>query len=155
VIGLFKPEWEDVRHIAEHMRPCDREEIFATQWDDDPAAFTERFCAVAMNFCWVARVDDEPVALIGAVPQHPGVWSVFMFATDRFPEVKILLTRHVKRIIIPTLREDSKAHLAFCYSLDRHTAAHKWLECLGAKRELVIPEFGKNRETFYMFTWRN
>lgn len=150
---LVNPEWEDIRYIAEHMREEDKKEIFATQYSDDAYDFTQKIASVS-NCSWVAKVDDEPVALVGAFPMWPGVWSVFMFATDRFCDVRILVTRHIKRIMIPAIVKSSGLHLGFCHSLSTHTEAHRWLEYLGATKELELKDYGKNKETFFMFAWR-
>lgn len=150
---LVAPEWEDIRYIVDHMRQKDREEIFATQTSEDSYDFTQRVVHVG-NCSWIAKKDGVPVALFGAYPCHPGVWSVFMFATDDFPKVRMLVTRYIKRFMIPAIVKTSGLHLGFCYSLSTHTEAHKWLQYLGAKKEVEMKEWGKNRENFFMFAWR-
>src|SRR3546814_12825662 len=82
---------------------------------------------------------------------HPGVWSVLLFATDEFHKIRLSLTKHVKRVMIPALVEVG-AHRAECHSMEGHAEAHAWLELLGAEREGVRPRFGKNGEDFECFS---
>lgn len=137
-------------HIVENMRDSDRREIFATRWTEDAAALASDTLAVP-GPKWIAG-KDGPIAAIGAAPRWPGVWSVWMFATPRFPEIGGTLTRFVRRRIIPML-VDAGAHRAECYSIEGHDEAHRWLEFLGAKRSEPIPNFGKGGETFYCYSW--
>lgn len=81
----------------------------------------------------------------------PGVWGVWMFATDRFPEIGLFTTKFIKKNIISALIP--VAHRAQCYSAESHTEAHKWLEVLGARKEAVLKDYGKEGQTFYLYRW--
>ncbi len=142
----------DALHVATHMRDWDRKEIFATRWNDDVNDLAEDCCMVG-SFAWVVYGETEPVALVGAHPVHPGVWGVWMFATDNFHQVSISLTKFVKRVMIPALVK-AGAHRAECKSMEGHEEAHKWLEFLGAKRESTLKEFGKDGQDFHTYVWR-
>jgi hypothetical protein len=150
---LLLPFYEPLAmHVARNMRPSDREEVMATRYGDDPSALVEDIAQVP-GFSWVALRDDEPCAVIGAQPLWPGVWSVYAFGTDRWRSVVLLLTRHVRRFMIPGL-VDHGAHLAFCWSHAAHTEAHAWLKTLGAAEEAPLPAWGRGREDFVLFAWR-
>lgn len=140
---------EDTARVAAKMRDIDRREICALHGTDDPveATSTLRFLRHIGATVW----RDEPICAIGAVFMWPGVVSVFMFATDRWPEVAIETTRFVRKTLLPTLCE-AGVHRLQCYSLDSHIEAHRWLRFLGADRETTEPEFGKNRENYVLFT---
>lgn len=148
---LERPTFDAVLHVAERMREWDRREIFAARWNDDPFPLAAE-CMTYGEFTWIAAL-DEPIAFIGAAPMHPGVWSVLMFATDDFRRIRLSLTKHVVRVMIPALVEIG-AHRAECHSLEGHDDAHDWLKLLGAQREGVRPGFGKNGEDFVCFSWR-
>ena len=140
-----------VTHVCVHMRDTDRAEIFATRYDDDAAAVAAATVALARFGC-VAWSDDEPVAVACAMPLWPNVWSVGMYATERWPRVAGATTRWIKRRLIPDLIA-AGAHRAECRSLATHAAAHRWLERLGAVREAALADCGRNRETFYLYAW--
>jgi hypothetical protein len=143
---------KDVSFIAENLRLSDKNEVFATRWTEkgDDLAFAIMSCG---NFGWIACADDHtPVSAFGAVPMWNGVWSVWMFATDRWPEVSLSVTRFIKKIMTPAL-EEAGYHRAECKSLAANTASHRWLEMLGASKESEIINYGRNGETFYTFSW--
>jgi hypothetical protein len=124
-------------------------EIFATRWDENPAALAALHL---VDTAIVARVDGQPVAVCGAMEIWPGVWSVFMFATDRWPEVALSVTRWVKRHLIPALVAVG-AHRAECHSIEGHHTAHRWLGLLGAHVESVARGMGKKGEDFRRYVW--
>lgn len=149
-IYVSKINYDDVLHIATHMRLADRDEIFATRFDDRAEALA--LSATAVGGIAVTFGKDEPIAAIGAYEAWPHFWTVWMFATDRFKEVSLTTTRFVKRVIIPAL-EKAEYRRAECHSHSEHFEAHAWLEYLGARRESVCPLYGRNGETFYRYVW--
>jgi hypothetical protein len=136
--------------VAMNMRAADAAEIFATWPDDDRAALADRV-AVRGPFAWCVGA-GEPIACIGAHEGWPGVFSAWMFATDRFPEIGFPLTRWVRRCMMPAIAA-AGAHRAHAYSMEGHDDAHRWLEGLGAVREATHPDFGKRGETFHVYAW--
>lgn len=145
--------YENVLHVARNMRAADKEEIYATRWSDSP----EDLAADAMlvpHLCWTAHRDGKSIAAIGAVPIHPGCWSVWMFATDEWPLVSLKVTRHVLKQMIPTvIRREDGFKRAECKSHSLHNVAHRWLEYLGANRESTAYKYGKNGENFFVYAW--
>jgi len=149
---LHPVNYIDALFVATNMRDWDKTEIYATRWNDDPADIATDSCECG-DFAWIAY-NPEPVAIIGAVPIHPGVWSVFMFATDKFSNIAISLTKYAKRVIIPSLA-NAGAHRLECKSMEGHTVAQKWLEFIGARPETVLENYGRNGEDFilYKYLW--
>jgi hypothetical protein len=143
-------EADAVACVARNMRARDREEIFATRWDDDADAVARETVALARLGC-VAWNGDAPVAVASAIPLWPGVWSIGLYATDAWPRVARAVTRWIARTT-PALIA-AGGHRAECRSLASHATAHRWLERLGAVREAVLPDCGRNRETFYLYAW--
>lgn len=138
-------------HVARNMRADDAAEIFATRWNTCAHELADD-CMACAPFAWAA-IRSEPVAVFGAVAAHPGVWSVWMFATDDWPHVGLEVTYFMKRVMFPALI-DTGAHRIFCESISTHSKAHSWLErAFGAKKEAAHPGFGRRRETFYTFAW--
>jgi hypothetical protein len=143
---------EGVHHVVERMRAKDRSEIFATQWSDDPYTFANAVLRCG-DFGFVLHAaDGEPVVCCGAVPMWPGVWSVWMFATDRFDEISLSTTKFAKRVFFPSL-DHAGWHRLECRSLDTHKVAHRWLEALGAYKESEATKYGKQGERFFVYCW--
>lgn len=140
----------DLLYVADNMRDWDRREVFATRWDDNAAELVDMIMAGG-EFGWVAG-EDQPIAAFGAVPTWQGNWQVWMFATDRWPEVALGVTRFIKKVMIPAL-EEAGCHRAECRSMEGHEVAHRWLESLGADKESELPNYGRNGETFYLYRW--
>lgn len=149
---IVPPTLHGLLYVAHNMREWDRREIMATRWTDSPEQLAVD-CWSARNTAWMAVAGDRPAAVVGAIERWPGSWSVWMFATDEFPKVGLSMTRLVVRNIIPGLR-GAGARRADCMSMDGHTAAHRWLETLGARRHLQpFTRYGKDGETFWQFYW--
>lgn len=140
-----------VIHVACNMRECDRQEIFATRWSDDPLSLVESTLFTA-GITFVGWHNDEPTAVYGAKPFWPNVWTVFCYATDNFNKISIGLTRHCRNAIIPWLRVNG-AHRAQAQSIATHVEAHRWLKLIGGYEESRLPRYGKNGEDFIMFAW--
>ena len=140
---------EALREVAENMREWDRKEIFATRWEDSVDDLV-RDAMACYDFGWIASHNDKPVCAIGGAPVHPGVWSVWMFATPEFDKIKYSLSRFALRQMKPVLLE--LGNRVECRSMEGHTDAQLWLEFLGMTRESVIPHYGKGGETFFLYS---
>ena len=143
---------DGVHHVVQRMRDRDLDEVLATQWSDDKEAFANSVLRVG-HFGFVLHHDDgEPIVCCGAIPMWPDVWSVWMFATDRFDEIALSTTRFAKRHFFTGL-DAAGWHRLECRSLDRHTVAHRWLESLGAYKESEVNNYGKRGERFFVYCW--
>lgn len=143
---------EGVQHVVHKMRAKDREEVFATQWSDDPWQLGNDILRMG-GFGFVLHADDgEPVVCCGAMPMWNGVWSVWMFATDRFDEISLSTHRFAKRVFFPAL-DEAGWHRLECRSLGTHTVAHRWLEVLGAYKESEVFNYGSKGEDFVVYCW--
>jgi hypothetical protein len=149
-VNLAPLTYPDALWVAERMREWDAREVYAGRWTDDPADVARDVASCRMG--WSVSADGAPAAVLGARPIHPGVWSVWMFATPAWPRVSLSVTRFVKRVMIPALRATG-AHRAQCASIEGHEEAHRWLEFLGAVRESTLHRFGRNGEDFHLYRW--
>jgi len=150
-VVLADASYEALFYIAQNLRERDREEINATRWSETPESLAADTFACG-NFQWVAYLDDEPVASIGAFPGIPNVWTVWAYGTDKWPKVVKTLTRHVRRFMIPAL-ENTEAVRVHCFAYDGHTDARRWLEALGATPETRLDNWGKNGQRFVLYSW--
>jgi hypothetical protein len=138
-----------LRCVCANLRESDRREINALHWDEDPDRLV-RSVLYCPDAAWLAWIDSRPVAAVGATPMWPGVWSVWAFGTDEFRQVGLLLTKHVRRFIIPMIQRAS-GHRAECKTIEGHHEAHRWLESFGLQREGTHPGYGRNGETFHTY----
>lgn len=143
-----------VFHVACNMREMDKREIYGLRWEDNPFVITNEVMA-QRNFAWVGWVDQKPCAVFGGAPLHPGVWSMFMFATDDFPKLALGLTRFCLKQGIPKLFGELKAHRLQAHSHAKHHEAHRWLTCLGARRESVLNGYGRDGSDYGLWVLRN
>jgi hypothetical protein len=151
-LARLRPEDRDALiYVCANMREWDRREIFATRWDDDPAALADD-CFRGGEFSYLFGT-ERPIGIIGAIPLWRGVWSVYMFATDEFLQVGLPLTKWVRRVMIPALTEDMGCHRAQCHSIEGHTDAQRWLEANGVHREAPARGYGRNGEDFWVYAW--
>ena len=138
---------EAFRYIAHNMREWDRKEVFATQWTDDPedlaTAWEQRG-----PFSFVGST-ELPICAAGGVQMWPGVWSMWLLATDEWPAVATSVTKFVKRIIVPNLWAMG-AHRLECRAMEGHPS-RAWLEWLGFEREATHHGYGKGKETFHTY----
>lgn len=145
------PTYHDVLHIAENLRPRDKAELFATHYGEDPHTLANEAVA-AGSFKWATYLNGTPVAVVGAFPRWPHVWTAWAYGTPDWPKTAITLTRHVRRFMLPALY-NSGAIRVDAMALDANTDACRWLEGLGAKREFVLDNYGKAGEKFVSYVW--
>lgn len=142
-----------VGSVAARMRAADRAEVFATRRSEGPAELAAMAVRWSRFGAVFAGSDGVPASAIGAAELWPGLWSVWMFATDAWPAVRLATTRYARDLLTRQLF-DAGAHRAECRSLATHREAHRWLALVGARREWPIPGYGKGREDFVTFSWR-
>jgi len=136
--------------VCEDLRPEDHAEILATRYEDQIAPDTAAVLASRSHIAYEARWNDIPVAIYGAVEKWPGVWSVFLMATDEWRHVALSVTRHALREGLPAVWE-AGAHRLECASIETHPIAHRWLERLGFSCEARLPGYGRQGETFLSY----
>lgn len=143
---------EGVHHVVLNMREKDKKEIFATEWSDEPTMFATQVCRYG-TFAFIGHADDgEPVACAGAIPRWDGVWTLWMFATDRFDEISLSAHRFARKVFFPSL-DAAGWHRLDAHSIATHDVAHRWLERLGAYKESEEKSYGKGGETFFVYCW--
>lgn len=144
-------EHDTVLYVARNMRERDHEEIYNLRWDANPFTIVNDVMANP-NFSWVGGHDGRPVAVFGGMPHHPGVWSMYCFATDDFPKVALGITRFMKRIVVPKMFGEMGIHRLQCDSHEKHVQAHRWLRLFGARQEGVKWKYGRDGANYFTFT---
>jgi hypothetical protein len=150
-VELVPAAYGDVVFIARRMRALDAEEILPLIQTGKPEDLAAGMVA-AGGIATVALSDGVPVAAYGAYLGRPQIWTVWMFATDRWPEVALSVTRDIRRSMMPAML-DGDAVRADCWSMEGHDMAHRWLEVLGAVREATVEDYGPTRKSFHCYSW--
>jgi len=145
------PPSYDILYVMQNLRPLDRIEAASTSWSDDPVEWAATLLA-AGEFQWVAYRDGIPVAVLGAAPAWPRVWSAWCMGTEDFPHVVRTITKHVKNFMVPALLNAGMVRMT-AYAYEDYDATHRWLQFLGGKPEARLENWGKNGETFISYVW--
>lgn len=147
------PEGQFVRHIAERMRAKDVEEFLAvthaSTHEELAESLVARYTDHPHGFVFL-HDDDEPVGLVAMIFQRPNVVTLTFFATDRFPEIAISVTRFATKNLFPKYME-AGVHRIECASIEGYAHAHRWIQMLGMNEEGRFLGWGKNGETFHQF----
>ena len=149
--NIIEARYADVVYVARRMRASDAEEIWPITIAKTPEALALG-AVYGVGYKFVVGSGAVPVATWGASPTRPGVVSVWMFATDRWPEVALTVTRHIRRELMSTLIDAGYVR-AECWSHANHHVAHKWLEILGAIKEATVEDYGPNRVPYHCYSW--
>jgi hypothetical protein len=139
-------------HIVQNLRPRDADEIFALRWDDDQVSFVRDFFPLMGAACVVWVRDEVPVSCQGIIMARPGVWEVFAFGTNCWPDVVLSMTRYATRVIMPALLRVG-FHRAECRALAAHEDSRRWIEFLGAHEEARLKGLGRGGEDFVGYVW--
>lgn len=139
---------EDVTFVATRMRPHDRAERLALSHGDDAVLAAVQF--LRHPHLAVTVWKGTPIAVIGVVFPHPGVASTVFFATDQFRHVALATTRFIRRTLFPILLSTGIHRLQVC-SMGQGDV-DPWILSFGARREAVLRDYGKNCETFLLYT---
>jgi hypothetical protein len=139
------------------MRERDAHEILCQLPDGTTSVQAALFCFdVSPDDCRFVAYDKDanPVAAFGWCLTHcPTLWTAWAFGTDRMirvvPEISdFIMTRqlpHIMRTYMPKRLE--------VRALKEHDLAHRWLTSMGATKECDLPRFGKDGETFTLYSW--
>lgn len=150
-VTITEPNLLALAYIAANIRDVDAAEVFAGAATNPDILACDTLRSGGVQ--WIAWADGVPVASFGGTQAWPGVWSVWMWATDRWPDVALSVHRQIKRVLIPELLARG-GHRGQCASLATHTEAHRWLESLGFQAEGTLRGFGRAGEDFIMYGWR-
>lgn len=152
---ISEPSKEDVRRVALNMRQRDFDEFsavsFASSREELAELMAERYGA--RSDAMVASAGDEPICVGATVMARPNVVSLLFFATDRFPEIALPITRFIRRQLFPRLVK-SGVHRIEAVSMCGYEQTHGWLRTLGLDQETqAMHGYGKNGEAFIQFAW--
>jgi len=143
---------EDIRAVALQMRERDFAEFSAVTPVETREALADllaaRYGGRPDVLC--ASIDDGPVCIGGTIESRPNVMTLLFFATDKFPDIAIPITRFIRRLF--SGYEKAGVHRIEAVSLDDYAQMHRWLRSLGLQDETgPMRNYGKGGETFIQF----
>lgn len=148
---------DDIFEVIHALRARDLVEVDAVRFEGSSTSIAEAMIASRPNrvadLC-LATSEGHAVALIGGGLTSPRVGSVYMVATDRWPEIALAATRWAKKDGIGRVLR-TIVNRAECRCWEGHTVARRWLERLGFQLEGRHPLVGKHGEAFVTYAWLN
>lgn len=140
-----------LRYVARSMCRIDAAEVFATRHDTDPDAIAAEIHHIGGGY--ICLRDMVPLSAFGAMHIWPGVWSVWMFSTDKLDmHAGAQILRHFRRVVLPDVLA-AGVHRVQCDSLKKHHTAHEFIERFGGRHESIMRNYGRGGEDFVRFVW--
>lgn len=142
---------QDLEFVARNMRAASRHEVFACRKDDSVEKLIAELLEIGSPHQWSFGL-DEPIYVGGIYEDTPGHWLSWGFATDRFDEIAIPLTKAIRRDILLPLLERGFTCLETC-GLGGYPDIARWMKFLGAKQHAIAHGYGKNGEDVIVYRW--
>lgn len=151
---LSPPDLASLQFICRNLRERDRAELEAGEADFDPDRTAHRLLAAWRTCGAFGQIvgKDEPIAVLALIWLTPRAVSAGLLATERWPEVAVDYSKHVKRVLRPKMVGMGIRRIE-ARTWDQHDDARRWLSWLGAKEECRIAQWGRNGETFIQYGW--
>ena len=124
---------DEVMYVLRNLRDMDIIEIERTL--DAPYDANAMFSAIYANtevHNYVALINEEPVALFGLIEKRYSVPVGWCLGTDLFERAVAIVTRHVKRVILPDLKKRHIRHVV-CVALTSRQDVGRWIRVFGGK----------------------
>lgn len=119
---------QHIRHVVHKSWDRGRKEMALLGFDDEEK-WIEHIHAMSAEHGYTAMLEDEPVAVFGAVKVN-GTYYTFFAATDKFGVIGRALTRVLRTYLRIKLAEQPDARLELG-SVCQHPKADAWFEALG------------------------
>lgn len=139
----------DLSYIAANLRPDDKAEIDCQCEAWKPAQLA---LAALQGHAYVVTLDGNPEAAFGATEQRTGLWIIWSWGSRRMWRTVPTITKFCMEVVIPDVL-NAGAMRGEARAMASNQMAVRWLERLGATRQGVLRNFGKNGEDFLLFEW--
>ncbi|MFV0431184.1 MAG: hypothetical protein ACK5MJ_03280, partial [Alphaproteobacteria bacterium] len=135
--------FDDVHYILQHMRPSDKDEILATEFDDDMERIAQKF----VNHCelqWVLCLPQgKAVAFLAASRLWPHMAQIGFMATEDWSKIAFSASKWLK-LSMEKICEHFEVRQLMCFADKRHKDSRKWLKWLGFVEQAKLSHIGKN-----------
>lgn len=140
---------DDVRHVAEHMRPLDVEE--ARAFGLSPLQALEIGLHQSDVCLALIAPDGTPCAITGISPneRYRNWGAIWLLGTSQIEDVPMTFLRHSKQVL-KEMADSTPYEAFFNYTYAPNTLHHKWIKWCGFTflRKVELPPFNKS---FYEF----
>lgn len=150
-IAIVPATLRDTSYVMAHMRPADEKEVLC-QFPETTKRHELAYMLLHSLECWVATIDDQPVAVFGVSHMTVACVSVWAIGTKRMWRVIPRLTRFVQNNMVPRLQEVGYRTMEARSHVDHHQA-HRWMASTGATQVDQPYIFGRGGEKFVTFRW--
>ena len=146
--------FRDMSFVAAHMRDEDAREIYCQFPDDATSLDVAALSYANTEHAYCAWAAGSPVAAFGFSPRHPPARSVPPGPSARtaFGKAVPAISRYGAEVVAPQLVAEGVRRIEV-RSIADHDIAHRWLRRLGARREAKLRDWGRNGETFILWSW--
>lgn len=151
-VCIVPANYRDASYVAANMRSEDRREFDALVDMSAPGVVACDLVYRSEGLAYCALIGGQPVAVYGACPILPHLWSAWAYGTDRLKRAIPAITRHALAVAKPALIERQITRLQVNTLVD-HDLSHSWLESLGARCEGVARCYGRHGEDFKVYAW--
>ena len=147
----------DLCWTAANSRPIDKAELLAS----GPRNMTEvgwmtwDSIEYMGGLGWTVWLDDSPEFSFGFNLQHvlmPHLWSAWAWGSEKTALCMPEISRWARGNIIKYIDIVGATRIE-ARTIHSHHEAHRWLEWLGFRKECVLPEWGKDKTDFLLYTW--
>lgn len=151
-IGNAEPA--DIYQVAYAMRETDFAEFSALSYANTREELATSLCdRLAFRPETIVAGLDEPICVGVPYPVRPNVVSLLFFATDRFHEIGLPITRFIVRELFPKLKA-AGVHRLETLALADNKVGRAWLETLGLRAETApLRGYGRDGEYFVQYSW--
>lgn len=151
---IDKPTADEIRAVALDMRPSDYDEFIALSFANSREELAENLVQrLSGRPDVMVGALDEPICIGATIEMRPNVITLLFFATPRFADIGIPITRFIRQNLFTRFR-DAGIHRIEALSIKGHDQAHRWLRTLGLDAETgELPSYGRNGEPFIQFAW--
>lgn len=146
----FEPlKYSDISFVIENLWERGKQELSHHGKMSMEAVMEHLAIAAAHNDGYVMRVEDEPVAVFGAMGKNGHYYSWFL-ATERFDEVGKTATRLLRGFIKEKVTDRPDATLEMA-SAGLHPDTERWFDVIGFVK--LPPKEGEEKSPFTRYTY--
>jgi hypothetical protein len=139
----------DLSYCAANMRPEDRAEIDAQHSGWTPTGLAALHLR---DHAYCALIDGNPEAAFGAGRIFDHLFIAWSFMTRRGWRAVPRMTAFVREAMFPAILE-AGAQRVEARALASNVSARRWLKKLGATEDCELENYGRNGESFILYSW--
>lgn len=152
--ALLDIDLGSISYVCQHMRDSDAREIYGLRPHNSSLVLAYEIHTAICNQGRgkVAWHDGKPAAVIGFAEYWPGVWQVILVGTDAFRDVSVDCLRWIRREAADIMRHHGGRRLQ-CDSRAGNLESQSFLFALGAKREAIMRNYGRDGAVYERYVW--